>query len=93
MSGLAVAMRGSPAKELRGRSVSMAMTGTVKFFNGERGYGFIKPDDGARDVFVHITAVERAGLKSLVEGQRITFDVEPDKKGKGPKAVNLVVTG
>jgi len=62
----------------------MAMGGTVKFFNGERGYGFIKPDDGGRDVFVHITAVERAGLKSLVEGQRISFDVEPDKKGKGP---------
>jgi CspA family cold shock protein len=76
-----------------GRSCSMAMGGTVKFFNGERGYGFIKPDDGGRDVFVHITAVERAGLKSLVEGQRISFDVEPDKKGKGPKAVNLVVTG
>jgi cold shock protein len=72
--------------------LQMAMTGTVKFFNGERGYGFIKPDDGGRDVFVHITAVERAGLKSLIEGQRISFDVEPDKKGKGPKAVNLVVT-
>jgi CspA family cold shock protein len=70
----------------------MAMAGTVKFFNGERGYGFIKPDDGGRDVFVHITAVEHAGLKSLVEGQRISFDVEPDKKGKGPKAVKLVVT-
>ena len=52
----------------------MAMTGTVKFFNGERGYGFIKPDDGGRDVFVHITAVERAGLKDLTEGQRITFE-------------------
>jgi len=76
-----------------GRSFPMANSGTVKFFNGERGYGFIKPDDGGRDVFVHITAVERAGLKSLNEGQRISFDVEPDKKGKGPKAVNLVVTG
>jgi CspA family cold shock protein len=75
-----------------GRSFPMAMTGTVKFFNGERGYGFIKPDDGGRDVFVHITAVERAGLKDLIEGQRITFDVEPDKKGKGPKAVNLVIS-
>jgi CspA family cold shock protein len=75
------------------RSFPMAMTGTVKFFNGERGYGFIKPDDGGRDVFVHITAVERAGLKLLTEGQRINFDVEPDKKGKGPKAVNLVITG
>jgi CspA family cold shock protein len=75
-----------------GRSFPMAMTGTVKFFNGERGYGFIKPDDGGRDVFVHITAVERAGLKDLTEGQRITFEVEPDKKGKGPKAVNLVIS-
>ena len=70
----------------------MAQTGVVKFFNGERGYGFVKPDDGGRDVFVHITAVEQAGLKSLNEGQKISFDVEPDKKGKGPKAVNLVVT-
>jgi cold shock protein len=76
-----------------GKESAMAMSGTVKFFNGERGYGFIKPDDGGRDVFVHITAVEHAGLKSLAEGQRIQFEVEPDKKGKGPKAVNLVVTG
>jgi CspA family cold shock protein len=74
-------------------SFPMAQGGTVKFFNTERGYGFIKPDDGGRDVFVHITAVERAGMKSLNEGQRISFDVEPDKKGKGPKAVNLVITG
>jgi CspA family cold shock protein len=83
---------GAAAEQLGERSFPMAMTGTVKFFNGERGYGFIKPDDGGRDVFVHVTAVERAGLKSLTEGQRISFDVEPDKKGKGPKAVNLVVT-
>jgi cold shock protein len=75
-----------------GRGVfPMAMTGTVKFFNAERGYGFIKPDDGGRDVFVHITAVERAGLKDLIEGQRITFEIEPDKKGKGPKAVDLII--
>jgi CspA family cold shock protein len=79
--------------QLRGWSFQMAQQGVVKFFNGERGYGFIKPDDGGRDVFVHITAVEQAGLKSLNEGQRISFDVEPDKKGKGPKAVNLVITG
>jgi cold shock protein len=81
----------SGKEQCGGRSFPMAMTGTVKFFNGERGYGFIKPDDGGRDVFVHITAVERAGLKDLTEGQRITFEVEPDKKGKGPKAVNLVI--
>jgi CspA family cold shock protein len=63
--------------------------GTVKFFNAEKGYGFIKPDDGGRDIFVHITAVETAGLRSLAEGQRITYEIEPDKKGKGPKAVAL----
>jgi cold shock protein len=85
-------MRWRAAAEQYGGSFPMAMTGTVKFFNGERGYGFIKPDDGGRDVFVHITAVERAGLKDLSEGQRITFEVEPDKKGKGPKAVNLVIS-
>src|SRR5262245_36514295 len=83
---------GRAARNIGERSFPMAMSGTVKFFNSERGYGFIKPDDGGRDVFVHITAVERAGLKSLNEGQRISFDVEPDKKGKGPKAVNLVIT-
>ena len=62
----------------------MAMAGTVKFFNAERGYGFIKPDDGGRDVFVHVTAVERAGLKSLTEGQRISFDVEPEHVRRDP---------
>ena len=69
----------------------MPQTGTIKFFNPDKGYGFIKPDDGGRDIFVHITAVEQAGLKTLPEGARITFEVEPDKKGKGPKAVNLQV--
>ncbi|MDB5543871.1 MAG: cold-shock DNA-binding domain protein [Hyphomicrobiales bacterium] len=67
----------------------MTQQGTVKFFNAEKGYGFIKPDDGGRDIFVHITAVETAGLRSLAEGQRITYEIEPDKKGKGPKAVGL----
>jgi CspA family cold shock protein len=93
MFGRAAAPWGSVAEHLRGKEFPMAMSGTVKFFNGERGYGFIKPDDGGRDVFVHITAVEHAGLKALAEGQRIQFEVEPDKKGKGPKAVNLVITG
>jgi CspA family cold shock protein len=94
MSGRAAVPWGPAAEQTTGRGAfPMANTGTVKFFNGERGYGFIKPDDGGRDVFVHITAVEHAGLKALNEGQRISFDVEPDKKGKGPKAVNLIVTG
>ncbi len=67
----------------------MAQSGIVKFFNTEKGYGFIRPDDGSRDIFVHISAVQQSGLGNLVEGQRIAFDIEPDKKGKGPKAVNL----
>ena len=62
-------------------------TGTVKFFNTTRGYGFIAPDDGSKDVFVHISAVERSGLDQLVEGQKLTFEVEPN--ARGPKAVNL----
>lgn len=69
----------------------MSQQGTVKFFNLDKGYGFIKPDDGGRDIFVHVTAVERAGLHALAEGQRVSFDIEPDKKGKGPKAINLVL--
>lgn len=67
----------------------MAQSGVVKFFNNEKGFGFIRPDDGSRDIFVHISAVQKSGLNDLVEGQRINFDVEPDKTGKGPKAVNL----
>jgi CspA family cold shock protein len=67
----------------------MRQSGTVKFYNSQKGYGFIKPDDGGKDVFVHVTAVERAGISNLDEGVRISFETEPDKRGKGPKAVNL----
>ncbi len=67
------------------------MNGTVKFFNAAKGYGFITPDDGAADIFVHISAVEQSGLTTLNEGQKIEFDVEPDRKGKGPKAIDLKV--
>ena len=63
----------------------MAMTGTVKFFNGERGYGFIKPDDGGRDVFVHITAVERAGLKDLDRRTAHHFRSRAGQEGQGPE--------
>ncbi|NRB31267.1 MAG: cold-shock protein [Rhizobiaceae bacterium] len=69
------------------------MQGTVKFFNAAKGYGFITPDEGEKDIFVHISAVEQSGLASLEEGQKITFDVEPDRKGKGPKAIDLKVVG
>jgi cold shock protein len=62
-------------------------TGTVKFFNTTRGFGFISPDDGSKDVFVHVSAVERSGLGYLSEGQRVRFEVQRDPRG--PKAVNL----
>ena len=67
----------------------MRQSGTIKFYNSQKGYGFIKPDDGGKDVFVHVTAVESTGINSLDEGARISFETEPDKRGKGPKAVNL----
>jgi CspA family cold shock protein len=68
---------------------SIMATGTVKFFNQSKGFGFITPDDGATDVFVHITAVQDAGLPGLDDGQKVSFETEPDSRGKGPKAVNL----
>jgi CspA family cold shock protein len=63
------------------------MIGTVKFFNTTKGFGFITPDDGSKDVFVHISAVERSGLGHLTEGQKVEFETQPDPRG--PKAVNL----
>ncbi|MCL6739604.1 cold-shock protein [Sphingomonas sp. RB56-2] len=62
--------------------------GTVKFFNESKGYGFIQPDNGETDAFVHITAVERAGLQTLRQDQRLSFDMEQDRRGK-MSAVNL----
>jgi CspA family cold shock protein len=62
-------------------------TGTVKFFNSTKGFGFISPEGGNKDVFVHASAVEAAGLRTLSEGQKVSFDVQPDPKGS--KAVNL----
>lgn len=67
----------------------MRQSGTVKFFNPSKGFGFITPDQGGKDVFVHVTAVERSGIGPLDEGMRVSFETEPDKSGKGPKAVNL----
>jgi len=64
-------------------------TGTVKFFNATKGYGFIQPDDGATDVFVHISAVERAGMHSLAEGQKVSFEVVQDKRSGKNAAENL----
>jgi CspA family cold shock protein len=66
-------------------------TGTVKFFNGQKGFGFIAQEGGGPDVFVHVSAVERAGMRGLAEGQKITFDIEADRKSGKSAATNLQV--
>jgi CspA family cold shock protein len=64
-------------------------TGTVKFFNTTKGFGFIQPDDGSKDVFVHISAVERSGMSTLNEGQKVSFEVVADRKSGKSAAENL----
>ena len=66
----------------------MSTTGTVKFFNADKGYGFIAPENGGNDAFVHISAVERAGMITLNQNQRVTYELEEDRRGK-MAAVNL----
>jgi CspA family cold shock protein len=63
--------------------------GTVKWFNGQKGFGFIQPDDGSKDVFVHISAVERAGMQNLNEGQKVSYEVVADRKTGKSSADNL----
>ena len=65
------------------------MQGTVKWFNSQKGYGFIQPADGSKDVFVHISAVERAGMNGLDEGQKVSFDLITDRKSGKASAGNL----
>jgi CspA family cold shock protein len=64
-------------------------SGTVKWFNGQKGFGFIQPDDGSKDVFVHISAVERAGMSNLSEGQKISYEVVTDRQRGKSSAENL----
>jgi CspA family cold shock protein len=70
--------------------MAQRMTGVVKFFNSEKGFGFITPDGGGKDLFVHFSAIQADGYRSLNEGDRVEFESEPDPKGKGPRAVNVV---
>jgi CspA family cold shock protein len=73
---------------VRSMEAKMA-TGTVKFFNGQKGFGFIAQDAGGPDVFVHVSAVERAGMRGLVEGQKVSFDIEADRRTGKSAATNL----
>lgn len=68
------------------------ISGTVKWFNAAKGFGFIEPEDGSKDAFVHISAVERAGMQTLHEGQRITYELVPGQNGRS-SAENLVANG
>jgi len=72
----------------KARTKTKMTIGTVKWFNSQKGYGFIQPEDGSKDVFVHISAVERAGLGNLHEGQKVSFELERGQQGK-TSAVNL----
>ena len=67
-------------------------TGTVKWYNDQKGYGFIQPDNGGKDVFVHATALERAGMRGLAEGQKVSYDVEADRRTGKESATNLQST-
>lgn len=64
-------------------------TGTVKWFNAQKGFGFIQPEDGSKDVFVHISAVERAGIDNLAEGQKLSYDLQNDSRSGKASACNL----
>jgi cold shock protein len=69
----------------------MPMNGTVKFFNHSRGFGFIAPEDGSKDVFVHVTALQASGIPSIDEGDKVTFDIEDDPRGRGKQASNIAL--
>jgi cold shock protein len=91
----ALSQRHRPVEqESRDRHATCALekkmpTGTVKWFNGQKGFGFIQPNDGGQDVFVHISAVERAGLAGLAEGQKVSFEIKADKMRGKASAENL----
>jgi cold shock protein len=71
------------------QGIAVMATGTVKWYNEQKGYGFIQPDNGGKDVFVHATALERAGMRGLAEGQKVSYDVEADRRTGKESATNL----
>ena len=80
---------GRPDQDREPRELGPRQNGVLKFFNSDRGFGFIAPEDGNKDVFVHISAIERSGLPQLEEGTKVSFETEQDRRGRGPQAVNL----
>lgn len=78
-----------PLHALWERFPLMRISGTVKFFNGAKGFGFIAPEDGSKDVFVHASALEASGIRSLDEGDKVTFTLEDDRKGRGKQAAQI----
>jgi len=80
-----------PANNSRRREAFLMATGTVKWFNDGKGYGFVEPDDGGSDLFVHFSAIQASGRRTLYEGDKVSFDVEDDPRGKGKRAANVVV--
>jgi cold shock protein len=79
------------ANALANGAKQMRRVGKVKFFNKDKGFGFIAPDDGSKDVFVHISAVQRGGIPWLEEGMKLSFDVLDDSRGRGPQATDLQI--
>ena len=82
-------MREQGQEQLRTIEGTTMQGGTVKFYNDQKGYGFIQPDDGSKDVFVHATALERAGMRALQEGQKVSFDTQEDRRS-GKMAVGTI---
>ncbi len=93
IAAAAAAAVSAAAAIVRAASSSGSGTGEVKWFNPTKGFGFIKPEGGGQDIFVHISAVEQAGLSGLNEGQRVNFDLEQDRRSGKTSATNLKVSG
>jgi CspA family cold shock protein len=83
--------RGGGYQDREPRERGPRQNGTLKFFNNDRGFGFITPESGGKDVFVHISAIERSGLSQIAEGTKLSFETEDDRRGRGPQAVNLQI--
>jgi CspA family cold shock protein len=81
--------RGPLIKQLSGKDIPMRLNGTVKFYNGTRGFGFIAPEGGDKDVFVHASALEKSGMSSLQEGDKVSFELEDDNRGRGKQAAKI----